>query len=149
MAAAARVVRSMFFRTPVFEERNFRLEALAAGFGLFDSCCQGQHFFQPCGVEHAENARRDTGEREMDVLVTAIHLVIDNLAHSGGVHEGNAAEIEDGVAGRVAASKQGSQGRHAMQGHGPNEAKDDGSGFPAGNRLDLEGGIENHCAISV
>jgi hypothetical protein len=85
----------------------------------------------------------------LDVLVSAVDFVIDDFAHPGGVHERNAAEIEDGVVGRICAAKQGPQGGHVIQGYGPDEAEDDGSRFGARNWLDLQGGIECHRSISV
>src|SRR5579859_8056789 len=91
----------------------YQWQPSGAGFGLFDSCRQRENFFESRGVEHTENARRHAGERELDMLVPAIYFVIDDFAHAGGIHKGNAAEIEDGVAWRLGAAKERSQRRHA------------------------------------
>lgn len=128
---------------------KFSFRSLSAGFGFFDTGCKSENLLKPGDVEHGQDTWSDSGESELDMLVAAVDFVIDDFAHAGRIHEGDAAEIEDGVRRWLCATKKSTQGQNAVQGNGAREAQNDDSWFAAGNRLDLQGDVGGHVWISV
>lgn len=97
---------------------RFIFNSLGAGFGVLDSGCNGENILKPRDVEHGEDARGDAGEGELNPLVAAVDLVIDDFAHAGRIHEWHATEIEDGVRRWLCPAEKRAQRKNAVQGDG-------------------------------
>jgi len=104
-----------FIRAVKVEVRILR-SALDTSLGVFDSGCKGEDIFKPRDVKHGEDARSDAGKSELDTLVAAVNLVIDDFTHAGRIHEGHATEIEDGVRWWLCPAKKSAQRNNAVQG---------------------------------
>ena len=86
----------------------------------------------------------DAGDDEFDAFSGAADVVVDDGAHAGGVHVGDAREVEDGDRGRITGADHGLKFKEIAQGEGTLEVEDRCAGVFARLLLNGKGFVEGH-----
>lgn len=67
--------------------------------GFFDGGDEGKDGVDARDLEEVEQVGRSSGDDEAVAGALAVHVVVDNFAHAGGVDVGDFTEINDGERG--------------------------------------------------